>query len=253
MPATAAATVSAGAAVRVAAAASVSAPVGQAAAGSASVGAARVGSASVGSASVGSASVGSASAGSASVGSASVGSASVGSARVGSASVGSGAVGSGSAGAGHVGSGPANGAIPRARTAAVAPASGGAYSPGGHGAAQVSRGGHGAAQVSRGGPISQVDLVFQGGGGSPAGQRPGAGYELGHSGSAWAERSSGAEYWQASEFGQTTDDGDDDYDAGSGAAVEQRPSRRHAAPDTGTDLARFGIGDQAGHGGTDWG
>jgi hypothetical protein len=35
--------------------------------------------------------------------------------------------------------------------------------------------------------------------------------------------------------------------------AEQRPSRRHAAPDTGTDLARFGIDDQAGLGGTDWG
>ncbi|MFI7542987.1 hypothetical protein [Actinoplanes sp. NPDC049599] len=58
--------------------------------------------------------------------------------------------------------------------------------------------------------------------------RSSGGYGPGLSGSAWAERSGGADHYGTAEAAPP--------------AAEQRPSRRHAAPDTGTDLARYGLG-----------
>ncbi|MGW4943823.1 hypothetical protein ACWEOZ_19805 [Actinoplanes sp. NPDC004185] len=57
-------------------------------------------------------------------------------------------------------------------------------------------------------------------------------YGPGLSGSAWAERGAAAEY-----------DAPATADAGYATEVPaaQRPSRRHAAPDTGTDIARYGL------------
>ncbi|GAA3344325.1 hypothetical protein GCM10020358_47130 [Amorphoplanes nipponensis] len=60
---------------------------------------------------------------------------------------------------------------------------------------------------------------------------PSHSYGPGPSGSAWAERGSAAE--------------DDAGGYAAEAPAEARPSRRHAAPDTGTDLARYGLGDPA--------
>jgi hypothetical protein len=57
-------------------------------------------------------------------------------------------------------------------------------------------------------------------------------YGPGLSGSAWAERGAAAEY----DAPATADAG---YATETPAA--QRPSRRHAAPDTGTDIARYGL------------
>ncbi len=55
-------------------------------------------------------------------------------------------------------------------------------------------------------------------------------YDLGSSGSAWAERSGAVV-----RAGQA--------ESARGVPAEPRQSRRHAAPDTGTDIARFGSGD----------
>jgi hypothetical protein len=68
-----------------------------------------------------------------------------------------------------------------------------------------------------------------GGYAAPAGQ--GGSYGPGLSGSAWAERGADAEY-----------DGPDAAYAAE-APAERRPSRRHAAPDTGTDIARYGLSE----------
>ena len=146
--------------------------------------------------------------GSASVGSASVGSASVGSASVGSASVGSASVGS-AAGFGAAGSAAVAAAgVPRQRGPAVVPAA-----SGGH------QGGYGTGMPE------------------PA-ARAGSDYGPGLSGSAWAERSAAVEYGSPGANG--------DFGAADGGLpAEPRPSRRHAAPDTGTDLARFGLGPAA--------
>jgi hypothetical protein len=59
--------------------------------------------------------------------------------------------------------------------------------------------------------------------------RPFDGYGPGSSGSDWAERGGAAEY-PADEAARQ---------------AERKPSRRHAAPDTGTDLARYGLGSPA--------
>lgn len=61
------------------------------------------------------------------------------------------------------------------------------------------------------------------------------GYGPGPSGSAWAERSEPVPY------------GGSGYDAAEPEPpAEPKPSRRHAAPDTGTDLARYGLGTDYG-------
>jgi hypothetical protein len=63
----------------------------------------------------------------------------------------------------------------------------------------------------------------------PDAPRPFDGYGPGSSGSDWAERGGAAEY-PADEAARQ---------------AERKPSRRHAAPDTGTDLARYGLGSPA--------
>jgi hypothetical protein len=172
-------------------------------AGTASLGAVSARAVAAGAASVGAPPVGAASVGAAPVGSASVGSASVGSASVGSAAVGAAAVGPAAAGFGAAGSAsvPAAG-IPRQRGAAVVPAESDDY---------------------------QDDYAT----GTPEPvARAASGYGPGLSGSAWAERSAAAEYGSPAGGSEAAE---------GGLPAEARPSRRHAAPDTGTDIARFGL------------
>ena len=134
-------------------------------------------------------------------------------ASVGSASVGSTAVGSGAVGSDALGSVPgAAGTLPRQRGATVVPPAGG--------------GGYRSA-YGTGVPDPDADLDAQGG------SRAVKDYGPGLSGSAWAERSAPAEHGAA---------GYGEYGAAEGGPpASPRPSRRHAAPDTGTDIARFGL------------
>jgi hypothetical protein len=260
---------------RIPAVASVS---GSASVGSASVGSTSTGFASVGSASVGSASLRSASVGSASVASGSVGSASVGMASVGFASVGSASVPFASGGFGVAGVPAA--ALPRQRgAAAVAPASGGVYEgeygigraepaaravsdygPGLSGSAWAERsvaveygadadGGHvaanGSGYAAAGGGYAAADS-----GGYAA--TAGGGYPAADSGG-YAAAAGGA-FMAADRGGFATEPAGDGFMASDGAGfpaadggvpAEPRQSRRHAAPDTGTDIARYGLDGSA--------
>jgi hypothetical protein len=93
-------------------------------------------------------------------------------------------------------------------------------------------------------------------GGGPDGPQAFDGYGPGLSGSAWAERGGTGDYGpprsqpgdlRGGDLAYAADTyGADSYGVGEAApAAEQRPSRRHAAPDTGTDLARYGLGPAA--------
>ena len=128
---------------------------------------------------------------------------------------------------------PAAGNTPVGRTAAVAPVTGSAsVASASVGSASVGSAAVGAASAGAAGFPRQRGAVPPAGGnhqgeyGSPAAAREAGAYGPGLSGSAWAERSAPAE-----------------YGTGVGFPAEPKPARRHAAPDTGTDLARFGVAD----------
>jgi hypothetical protein len=120
---------------------------------------------------------------------------------------------------------------------AVAPVTGNASAPRAAGSAAVASAAVPSQRGSSGVPPTSGS-AYQAGYDDEAGTAPHefGGYGPGPSGSAWAERSEPAPY------------GSGGYETADPPPAEPRParpSRRHAAPDTGTDLARYGLGSPA--------